>query len=75
MLVLTLMIFDRSKGQTQQRKKNTEDKNFEHKNSLMSSSNNGYYQLVPGTNWTNYDIKTKQISGKQEMYGVPGILG
>ena len=33
-----------------------------------------FFEKLPGTNWTLYDIRFGDISGRQEIVGVPGEL-
>ena len=33
-----------------------------------------FFQKLPGTNWTLFDIRFGEISGRQQIVGVPGKL-
>ena len=36
--------------------------------------NSAFFEKLPGTNWTLYDIRFGDISGRQQIVGVPGEL-
>ena len=52
----------------------TESRDLSDRVKKRSEEDSTFFEKLPGTNWTLYDIRFGDISGRQQIVGVPGEL-
>ena len=52
----------------------TESRDLSDRVNKRSEEDSTFFEKLPGTNWTLFDIRFGDISGRQQIVGVPGEL-